>query len=94
MADYTTVNVLNTVATSLTSGLTGTGYKTILVENGGPNPIYCSPDPAVTVNTGHEIAANDGWRSFPWNGPLYAIAATADQDGTGRNHAIIWGSYK
>lgn len=94
MADYTTVNVSNVTVTSLTSGLTGTGYKTILVENGGPNPIYCSRDPAVTTDTGHEIGANDAWRSFPFDGPIYAIASTAAQDGTGRNKTIVWGSFK
>jgi hypothetical protein len=93
MADYTTVNVLTTV-TNLTSGLTGTGYKTILVENGGANAIYVSRDPAVTTNTGHKVTASDGWRSFPFDGPLYAIAATASQDGTSRNHTIVWGSYQ
>lgn len=94
MADYITVNVSNTAPTSLTAGLTGTGYKTILVENGGANPIYCSRDSAVSTDTGHEVAANDGWRSFPYDGPLYAIASTAAQDGTGRNRTIVWGSYK
>lgn len=94
MADYTTVNVSDVTATRITAGLTGTGYKNVLVENGGPNPIYVSLDPAVTVDTGHEIAASDGWRSFPYGGPLYAIAATAPQDGTGRNKTIVWGSYK
>lgn len=94
MADYTTVNVSDTTPTRLTASLTGTGYKTILIENGGPNPIYCSKDPSVTVDTGHEIAANDGWRSFPFDGPIYAVAATAAQDGTGRNRTIVWGSFK
>lgn len=93
MADYTTVAVSSSTPTKITGGLTGTGYTSILVENGGANAIYVSRDPAVTVNTGHKVTASDGWRSFPMEGPLYALAATADQDGTGRNHTIIWGSY-
>jgi Tfp pilus assembly protein FimT len=91
--DYDTVNV-DTSATNVTSGLSDTRYKSLLVENGGSNAIYCSRDPAVTTNTGHKVAASDGWRSFPYEGPLYCIAATAAQTGTARDLTIVWGSYQ
>lgn len=92
-ADYDTVNVA-TSATNVTAGLGETRYKSILVENGGANAIYCSRDPAVTTSTGHKVSASDGWRSFPYEGPLYCIAATASQNGTGRDLTIIWGSFQ
>jgi hypothetical protein len=91
-ADYDTVPVL-TSATNVTSGLSSqTAYKTILVENGGSNAIYCSRNPSVTTDDGHEVAAGDA-RSFPYDGPLYCICSVA-QTGTARNHTIIWGSYQ
>lgn len=89
--DYTTATVLDS-ATKVTGGLTGTGYKTILVENGGGAAVYCSKNASVTMDDGHKIAA-DGWRSFPSEGPLYCIAAAA-QTGTARDHVIVWGSYQ
>lgn len=92
--DYCTVNV-GTSATNVTSCLTGGPYKSVMVENGGANAIYCSRNPSVTTDDGHKVAANDGWRSFPFDDPnLYCDAATAAQDGTGRNKTIIWGSYQ
>jgi hypothetical protein len=92
-ADYDTVNVSNASATNITAGLTGqTTYRTIAVENGGANAIYCSRDSTVTTDTGHKVAGSDGWRSFPYDGPIYCIAATAAQDGVARNHTIVWGS--
>lgn len=94
-ADYARVNVSSSSATVVTATLTGTAaYKTVMVENGGSNPIYCSMDPAVTVNTGHKVAASDGWRAFPNDGPLWCIAATASQAGTARDRTIVWGSYQ
>lgn len=91
-ADYGTVNVA-TSATNVTAGLTRTaGYTSILIENGGANAIYCSLNPSVTVNTGHKVAASDGWRSFPYDGPIYCIAATASQTGAARDLTIVWGS--
>lgn len=93
-ADYATVTVLDT-ATDVTSTLTheAGSYRTFLIENGGGAAIYCSKDPSVTTDTGHKVGANDGFRSFPNDGPLYCIAA-ASQSGTGRAHAIVWGSYQ
>lgn len=92
-ADYDTVNV-GTTATNVTAGLTNpTSYRTILVENGGSNAIYCSRDPSVTTDDGHEVPAGDS-RSFPYDGPIYCDAATAAQTGTGRDHTIVWGSYQ
>lgn len=90
--DFTTATVLDS-ATKITGGLTGTGYRTILVENGGSAAVYCSKDPDVTTDTGHKVGANDGFRSFPAEGPIYCIAA-APQSGTGRDHVIVWGAYQ
>lgn len=92
-ADYATVNV-TTSATNVTTGLGDTRYKSILVENGGVNAIYCSRNPSVTTSNGHKVAASDGWRSFPYEGPVYCIAATASQAGAGRDLTIVWGSYQ
>lgn len=93
-ADDCTVNVSNATATNITSCLTGGPYKTILVENGGANAIYCSRNSSVTTSIGHKVAASDGWRSFPFDGPVYCIAATAAQTGAARDLTIIWGSYQ
>jgi hypothetical protein len=89
--DWDDLPVLTT-ATKVTGGLTGTGYKTILVENGGSASIYCSRNPAVTTDTGHEVPAEDS-RSFPHDGPVYCIAAVAQTDAA-RDRTIVWGSYK
>lgn len=55
----------------------------MLIENRGPNPIYCSFDPAVTTTTGHTVAASGG--TLPYNGPdyWYCIAGTAQVAGAG-----------
>jgi hypothetical protein len=90
--DFTTATVLDS-ATKVTGGLTGTGYKTILVENGGSAAIYCSKNASVTVDDGHKVGGSDGFRSFPAEGPIYCIAASS-QSGTGRDQVIVWGSYK
>lgn len=91
--DYTTV-VVGESATNVVADLTNNNtYRTYMVENGGSSALYCSRDPSVTVDTGHKIAANDGWRFFPNDGPLYCVAAVA-QTGTDRSHTIVWGSYQ
>jgi hypothetical protein len=92
-ADYVTSNVLASAPVEVTASLgSRTGYRSILIENGGSNAIYCSRNPSVTTNTGHKVGANDGWRAFPWDGPIYCIAAVADQTGTNRDLTIVWGS--
>lgn len=89
-APYASVTVLDS-ATNVTSTLSGMQFKTILVENGGAAAVYCSANPSVTTDTGHKVGANDGFRSFPYDGPIYCIAA-ASQSGTGRSHVMVWGS--
>lgn len=89
--DYDDLPVLTT-PTKVTGGLTGTGYKTVLVENGGSASIYCSRNPSVTTDNGHEVPAGDA-RSYPHDGPVYCIADVA-QTGTARDRTIIWGSFK
>lgn len=92
-ADYDDLPVLD-APTVVTANLSNMGtYKTIMVENGGSAAVYCSRNPSVTVNNGHKVAATDGWRGFPNDGPLYCIAASS-QSGTGRDQLIIWGSYQ
>lgn len=90
-APYATVNVSDSTPTNVTASLSGMQFKTILVENGGSNAIYCSADSAVTTDTGHEVLSGDK-ATFPYDGPVYCIAATDAQTGTGRDHTIIWGS--
>jgi hypothetical protein len=94
-ADYATVAVSSSTPTKVTATLTGVpSYKTVLIENGGSNPIYCSRDPNVTTNTGHKVGGSDSWRGLPYDGPVWCIAATASQTGTGRDVTIVWGSYQ
>jgi hypothetical protein len=93
--DIDTVNVSSSTPTNVTTNLDGrAAYKTIMVENGGTNAIYCAKDESVTTNTGHKVNGSDGWRAFPYEGPLYCIAASADQTGTSRDKTIVWGSYQ
>jgi hypothetical protein len=92
-ADYATVAV-QTTATRVTASLTvGVSYRSILIENGGANDVFCSRDASVTASTGHKVGANDGWRAFPVDGPIYCIT-TVSQTGAGRDLTIIWGSTK
>lgn len=66
-----------------------TTCRSILLENGGSNAIYCSTESDVTTDTGHYVAPTNGWRSFPY-AKIYCIAATAAQTGTGRDHTLVW----
>lgn len=79
-AGRTTVVLVGTTPTVLprVQGRTG-----MLIENRGPNPIYCSFDPAVTTTTGHTVAASGG--TLPYNGSdyWYCIAGTAQVSGGG-----------
>jgi hypothetical protein len=95
-APYGTATVLDTatnITASITSEFTGQTFKTVRVENGGIAAVYCSRDPAVTTNTGSKVAGSDGWQSFPYDGPIYCIAA-ASQSGVARDHVIVWASYQ
>jgi CxxC motif-containing protein (DUF1111 family) len=76
MAKTTEVRVLTT-ATRLPDVLDPT-RTSVLVENLGPNTIWLSHDPGVTVGEGHQIATNS-WRTFG-GAPLWAICET-DQEG-------------
>lgn len=65
--------------------------KTLRIENGGPNPIYCGPDAAVTADTGvFTVPGNEGWVSVPHRPNIYCVAGTADQTGVGRNRTYVW----
>lgn len=79
-AGRTTVVLVGTTPTTMPRV---TGRQGMLIENRGPNPIYCSFDPAVTTTTGHTLAANGG--TLPYNGPdyWYCIANTAQVSGGG-----------
>jgi hypothetical protein len=86
----TEVAVSSSTPTALPA-TTCTTCTVILIENGGPNDIFCSPESDVTTLTGFRVAANDGYRSFP-NVPLWCIAETADQSAStaDRDHTIVW----
>lgn len=58
------------------------GRVGLLMENRGPNPIYCSFSATVTTTTGHVVAPGE---KFPYNGPdvWYCVAGTAQESGAG-----------
>jgi LSD1 subclass zinc finger protein len=62
--------------------------RSLLVENRGANAIYCSPSSTVTTDTGFKVSAG-GWRSFPYV-PVWCIAETASQAGTGTDRTLVW----
>lgn len=80
LAGRSTVVLVGTTPTAMPKAIGRTG---MLLENRGPNPIYCSFDPAVTTTTGHTVAASGG--TLPFNGPdqWYCIAGTAQVSGGG-----------
>lgn len=86
--DASSVAVSNVTPTAVPATTCAT-CKSIMIENGGANAIYCSPESDVTVNTGFKVAPGDGWRSFP-NVPMWCIAATAAQTGTNRDTTLVW----
>lgn len=86
--ESTQVNVSNTTPTLVPTTFCST-CRSILLENGGANAIYCSTSSTVTTNTGHKVAALDGWRSFPY-AKIWCIASTAAQTGIGRDHTLVW----
>lgn len=63
LAGRTTVVLVGTTPTTMPKAI---GRQGMLLENRGPNPIYCSFDPAVTTLTGHTVAASGG--TLPFNG--------------------------
>lgn len=79
-AGRTTVVLVGTTVTTMPRAI---GRQGMLIENRGPNPIYCSFDPAVTTLTGHTVAASGG--TLPYNGAdqWYCIAGTAQVTGGG-----------
>lgn len=65
--------------------------KTLRIQNGGSNTIYCGPNASVTTATGvFTVAASEGWVSVPYRRNIYCIAATADQAGTSRDRTYYW----
>jgi hypothetical protein len=79
LAGRTTVVLVGTTPTTMPRVI---GRQGMLIENRGPNPIYCSFDAAVTTTTGHVVAAGE---KFPYNGPdyWYCVAGTAQVSGAG-----------
>lgn len=85
---YGAVNVLNSAATAIPNMAQA---NTVLVQNLGPNVIYCGSDNTVTTSTGIQVPASGGVMAIdivqvpPAYGStnvtpvLYCIAATADQ---------------
>jgi hypothetical protein len=68
-----------------------TTCKTLRIQNGGGNVIYCSPDASVTTDTGvFAVSASEGWVSVPYRRNIYCIAATAAQTGAGRSRTYYW----
>jgi hypothetical protein len=80
MAGRTTVVLVGTTPTTMPKAI---GRQGMLIENRGPNPIYCSFSATVTVATGHTVAASGG--TLPFNGAdqWYCIAGTAQESGAG-----------
>lgn len=81
------VVVSDTTPTKVPATTCGT-CKSLMLENGGSNSIYCAPSSTVTSDTGFEVEAG-AWRAFP-NVPVWCVAATAAQSGTGRDHTLVW----
>lgn len=79
LAGRSTVVLVGTTPTAMPKAVGRTG---MLLENRGPNPIYCSFDPAVTAPTGHVVASGG---VLPFNGAdqWYCIAGTAQVSGGG-----------
>lgn len=69
-----------------------TTCRTLRIQNGGANMIYCSPSGAsVTTDTGvFTVAPSEQWVSVPYRRDIYCIAATADQTGAGRSRTYYW----
>lgn len=89
-ADTVTVVVVDNSTPTAMPTTTATTRRSVAIENTGPNNIYCSPSSSVTTSTGFLVEAGK-WRSFP-GVPIWCIAATAAQTGTGTNHTLVWES--
>ena len=90
MADtVTSVAVSDSTPTRMPSSMSTT-RRSVMVENHGANSIYCSPSSTVTTDTGFEVASG-AWRSFP-GAPVWCIAATGAQTGTGSDRTLVWES--
>jgi LSD1 subclass zinc finger protein len=87
--DMLSVAVSNTTPTNVTASSTCGTCRSILVTNRGTNTIYCSPESDVTTSTGVPLATDDP-TPFPYVAPLYCIAATAAQAGTGTDRTLVW----
>lgn len=85
---YGAVNILNSAATAVPDMAFA---NAVMIQNLGPNVIYCGSNSSVTSTTGVQVAASGGVltidivQSPPVSGSttvtpsLYCIAATADQ---------------
>ena len=64
--------------------------KTMRIQNGGANTIYCDRSASVTTGTGtFTVSPTEGWVSVPYRLDWYCIAATADQTGADRSRTYF-----
>lgn len=87
-----TATVLNSAAAQIWPPVAGpsVGAKRISIYNAGPNPINIGPSGVLTT-TGFKIAAAGtlSLHSSLVNGPIYAIADTADQAGAANTRILV-----